>query len=234
MSSIVKAWLAGAVATFGVVLVAAGAVLVARDGRLDLTGVALAYGAAVAAMVAATGDRGVANPAIVAGLWAIGRLDAVRAVTIASAQLVGAAAAGLALRVLFPGAVFQAGAGGAPLLSTSIPVGRGLAIEAVGTFVLTLAVLGVGSRRGPTWTAAPAAGVAVAAATLAFFPSTGAALDPARWFGPALAAGAWSHGWVWVLGPLVGGIAGALAHEALRPPADDVPDAAESLGGFEG
>jgi glycerol uptake facilitator-like aquaporin len=234
MSSTVRAWLAGAVATFTVVVVAAGAVLVARDGRLDLTGVAVAYGAIVAAMVAATGDRGVANPAIVAGLWAIGRLDAVRAATIVSGQLVGAALAGLTLRLLLPGSVFRAGAGGVPLLATSVPAGRGLVIEALGTFVLTLAVLGVGSARGSGWPAAPAAGVAVTAAALAFFPSTGAALDPARWFGPALAAGAWSDGWVWVLGPFAGGIAGALAHEVLRPPSDDVPGDAGPRVRFDG
>jgi len=234
MSSTVKAWLAGAVATFGVVVVSAGAVLVARDGRLDLTGVAVAYGGVVAAMVAATGDRGVANPAVVAGLWAIGRLDAARAATIASAQLVGAAVAGLALRLLVPGSVFRAGAGGAPLLSTSIPAGRGLVIEALGTFLLTLAVLGVGGERGSLRAAAPAAGATVAAATLAFFPSTGAALDPARWFGPALAAGSWSHFWVWVLGPLAGGVVGALAHEALRPAPEVEADTEGRRRGFDG
>jgi glycerol uptake facilitator-like aquaporin len=223
VSSTTRAAAAEFIASFGVVSIAAGAVLVARDGRLDLTGVAFAYGlASIAMVVSARRSGGMANPAIVAGLWVTGRLDSVRAAAFIFAQLLGGVLAGLALRSLMPSFVFAAGSGGVPLLATSTPWGKGLVIEAVATFLLTVVVLALREDDGMNLAAATAGGFVVTGAVLAFFPSTGAALNPARWLGPALAAGAWTDGWVWVVGPIAGGIAGALVHAVISGP-DDAP-----------
>jgi glycerol uptake facilitator-like aquaporin len=51
-------------------------------------------------------------------------------------------------------------------------------------------------------------------------PVTGASMNPARSFGPALAAGEWSHLWLYVIGPVAGAAAGALAYQLVR---DEAP-----------
>jgi aquaporin TIP len=216
VSSTARAAVAEFIASFGVVVIAAGAVLVGRDGRLDLTGVAIAYGLASVAMCLATApvSGGVVNPAIAAGLWVTGRLGSARAAVYVVAQVLGAVAAALVLRLLMPRSVFDAAAGGVPTLASSIPWGKGLLIEATATFFLTFSVLTarIGS---PTWAAPALTGLVVTAAVLAFFPTSGAALNPGRWFGPALVAGVWADGWVWVIGPIAGSVVAALVHVAV-------------------
>jgi aquaporin TIP len=216
VSNTARAAVAEFIASFGVVVIAAGAVLVGRDGRLDLTGVAIAYGLASAAMSHATLplSGGVVNPAIAAGLWVTGRLGSARAAAYVVAQVLGAVSAAAVLRFLMPRSVFDAAAGGVPTLASSIPWGKGLLIEATATFLLTFSVLT--ARIGaPTWTAPALTGLLVAGSVLAFFSTSGAALSPARWFGPALVAGAWADGWVWVIGPIAGGVVAALVHSAM-------------------
>jgi aquaporin TIP len=216
MSSTARAAIAEFIASFGVVMIAAGAVLVGRDGRLDLTGIAVAYGLASAAMshVTAPLSGGVVNPAVAAGLWVTGRLGTARAATYVAAQVLGAVAAAAALKFLTRPSVFDAAAGGVPTLSASIPWGKGLLIEATATFLLVFSVLTV--RVGASSWAAPAlTGLVVTAAVLAFFSTSGAALNPARWFGPALVAGAWTDGWVWALGPIAGAVVAGLVHAVV-------------------
>jgi glycerol uptake facilitator-like aquaporin len=47
---------------------------------------------------------------------------------------------------------------------------------------------------------------------MAFGPWTGAAMNPARWFGPALATGEWTDWWVWIVGPIAGAIVAAVLY----------------------
>ena len=54
---------------------------------------------------------------------------------------------------------------------------------------------------------------------------TGAAMNPARWFGPALIFGDWQDGWVWIVGPLLGGAAAALVYERFMMARDGRPAA---------
>ena len=49
-------------------------------------------------------------------------------------------------------------------------------------------------------------------------PVTGAAVNPARWFGPALVSGTWANSWVWIVGPLLGGAIAAWAYDAIFQP----------------
>ncbi|HXO43458.1 MAG TPA: aquaporin, partial [Thermoanaerobaculia bacterium] len=64
--------------------------------------------------------------------------------------------------------------------------------------------------------AAVAIGATVALDALWGGPVSGASMNPARSFGPALAAGVWRHHWVYWLGPLAGALLGAAAYEVLR------------------
>lgn len=205
-----KAAVAEFVATFALIFVGAGAVILNANGQLDLTGVALAHGLVLAIMVSVTAhiSGGLVNPAVAIALWLTGKLPTGRASVLIVAQLAGAIAGAFLLKFVIPADLFDAGGGGAPALADTIAVGKGILIEAVTTFFLVFAVFGTAvDDRGPfSKTAGLTIGLAIAFDILAFGPYTGAAMNPARWFGPALAAGEFANWYVWVLGPVAGAI----------------------------
>jgi MIP family channel proteins len=210
MSDLGKAALAEFVATFALIFVGAGAVILAADGQLDLVGVALAHGLVLAIMVSVIGhiSGGHVNPAVTIALWSAGRISTVRGAIYIVAQLLGAVVGALLLRYAVGAELFDAGGGGAPALGLGVAVGRGIVLEAILTFFLVFAVFGTAvDDRGP-WnkTAGFTIGLVIAFDILAFGPYTGAAMNPARWFGPALVANQWSDAIVWIVGPIAGGI----------------------------
>jgi aquaporin TIP len=212
-----------ALGSFLVVFVGAGSVVVAGSSGSGLVGVALASGFAFAAALAATTrlSGGGVNPVLTAALWVTGRLPGRRALAYAGAQLVGGIAAGSLLRLAVPEAMWRPAALGAPLLARDVGAGRGTLLEAVLSLLLTVTALGVLDRRSATPNGSVGAaivGLFVAAATLAAWPLTGAALNPARALGPELAAGAWTDWWVYWIGPLAGGVVGAVASWWLFAP----------------
>lgn len=213
-----KAAVAEFVATFALIFIGAGAVLAQQLG-LDLVGVALAHGLVLAIMVSITAhiSGGLVNPAVTVGLWVAGKIGSTRAVILIVAQLLGAVAGALLLRYLAPGEMFEAGGGGAPALADGFALGKGIVLEAILTFFLVFAVFGTAvDERGPFGkTAGLTIGLVIAFDIMAFGPYTGAAMNPARWFGPALAAGAWSDWAVWVVGPIAGGIIAAVLYQTV-------------------
>lgn len=210
MESIGKAAVAEFVATFALIFVGAGAVILNANGQLDLTGVALAHGLVLAIMVSITAhiSGGLVNPAVAISLWVTGKLPTSRASVLIVAEVAGAVAGAFLLRFLIPGELFDGGGGGIPALGDGIAVGRGVLIEAVTTFFLVFAVFGTAvDDRGPfSKTAGLTIGLVIAFDIMAFGPYTGAAMNPARWFGPALATNDWADWYVWIVGPVAGGI----------------------------
>ena len=209
-----RAALAEFIATFAYVFVGAGAVIANQNGHLDLTGVALAHGLVLAIMMSVTAhlSGGLVNPALAIGLWVTGRLGTVRAGTAIVAELLGAVGGALLLRFLLPATSFEPGGGGV-LLHPDLPAGSGVLIEAAATFLLVFAVFGASvDDRGPYGIAGPTIGMVIAFDIMAFGPWTGAAANPARWLGPALASGTWDDWWVWILGPVAGAILAAIVY----------------------
>ena len=210
MESLGKAAVAEFVGTFGLIFVGAGAVIVASSGQLDLVGVALAHGLVLAIMVSVTGhiSGGQINPAVTIALWAAGKIATARGAVLIVAQMLGAVVGALLLRYVVGGASFDAGGAGAPALGPGVAVGKGIVIEAILTFFLVFVVFGTAvDDRGP-WnkTAGFTIGLTIAFDILAFGPLTGAAMNPARWFGPALVGGLWDDALVWIVGPIAGAI----------------------------
>ena len=211
---------AEAIGTFLFFFIAAGAALVATgDPAETLLIVALAHGLVLAVLVSSLGAVSGAhfNPAVTLGLWVAGKIDAAKGVAYVVAQLIGAVAAGFALAWCF-GDVGPA----VPALGQGVDVFTGMALEAIMTVVLLLAVFGTAvDPRGPRL-GGLAIGLAVAADILLGGTLTGAAMNPARWFGPALAAGTFDNWYVWWIGPFVGAILVALLYRYLfAPPAED-------------
>jgi MIP family channel proteins len=211
-----KAMVAEFVATFTLILIGAGSVVLAQNGQLDLVGVALAHGLALAIMVSITAhvSGGLVNPAVTAGLWVVGKLPSSRVIPLVLAQLLGAIAGAFLLKFLLPADFFDPANGGVPALAPQISIAKGILIEAVATFLLVFVVFGTAvDDRGPfAKTAGFTIGLTIAFDILAFGPWTGAAMNPARWLGPAMAAGAWSDWYVWIVGPLAGAVVAAVVY----------------------
>jgi aquaporin Z len=207
------------VGTFALIFFGAGAVILFANGKVDLVGVALANGLVIAIMVSQMGhlSGGVFNPAIQAALWATGKMPTARSAIYIAAQFLGAIAAAYLLRFLVPGPTFHAGAGGTPALAAGLATSKGVLFEAVGTFFLVWAVFAtMVDDRGPfNRTAGFTIGLTITFGVLAIGPWTGGAFNLARWFGPALAASDFSDWYVWIVGPLAGGIVAGVLYWAL-------------------
>jgi MIP family channel proteins len=176
--------------------------------------VAFAHGITLAVLVSALGavSGGHFNPAVTVAVRLAGRIRWSHAVLYVVAQLAGAVGAGLALRAVFPESSWGPTNIGTPALGEGIGIGAGIAIEAVLTVLLVLAVFGTAiDPRGPK-IGGLAIGLAVAADIMMGGPLTGAAMNPARWFGPAVASGSFDNWYVWWVGPLIGAIVAAVLY----------------------
>jgi aquaporin Z len=180
-----------------------------------LLNVALAHGLTLAVLVSALGavSGGHFNPAVTLGVWIMGRITSMRAALYVVAQLVGGLAAGLALKVVFAEA-WQASNIGTPALGAGITPAVGIGVEAILTALLVLAVIGTAVDPRAPKIGGLAIGLAVAADILVGGPLTGAAMNPARWFGPAVAAGAYADWYVWWIGPAIGAAVAALVYRS--------------------
>jgi MIP family channel proteins len=211
------ALVAETVGTFLFFFVGAGSVVLAThagDAGPGLVGIALAHGLVLAVLVSAFGavSGGHFNPAVTVAVRLAGGIEWRHATAYVVAQLVGAVAAGLSLRAVFPESSWKPSSIGTPALDPAIGIGAGIAIEAVMTLLLVLVVFGTAIDRRAPRLGGMAIGLAVAADILVGGPLTGAAMNPARWFGPALASGQYDNWYVWWIGPLIGAIVGAVIY----------------------
>ena len=212
--------------TFTLVFVGAGSIAVAAAaGDPSLIGVALAHGLTIAVMASAVGhiSGGHFNPAVTLGFLVTRRMNPALAAVYWVAQLAAAVLGAVLLTTLLPDRLTDAVELGAPLLGNGIGAGAGVALEAVLTFFLVWVVFATAAdpRGAFASIAGLAIGLTITLDILVGGPLTGAAMNPARAFGPQLIQNVWSDGWVWYVGPLVGGAAAALLYEALylRPAA---------------
>lgn len=184
------------------------------DGTLGSVGVALVFGLVIMVMVYATGHLSGAhiNPAVTIAFTLTRHFPAREAVGYVTAQLCGAAAGALLLAALWTGEPGKLGA-----TVPSVGAGTALVYEAVLTAFLMFVIVAVATdTRAVGAAAAIAIGGAVGLDALFGGPVTGASMNPARSFGPALAAWEWSDFWVYVAGPLAGAALGALAYQLVR------------------
>jgi MIP family channel proteins len=186
---------------------------------LTLVGIALANGLAIAVMVSAVGhiSGGHFNPAITLGFLVTRRIAPSLAVVYWSMQFAGAAAAAALLRWLFPESARRITNLGAPGLSSGVSVWQGLVIELVLTFFLVWVVFATAADPGGTFKsiAGLAIGLTITMDVLVGGPMTGAAMNPARAFGPELLSRHWTDAWVWYVGPFLGGALAALVYDTL-------------------
>lgn len=218
---------AEAIGTFALTFAGAGAICADAysGGQLGILGVAATHGLILAAIVMALGHVSGAhvNPAVTLGAAMVRAVDPMTAAVYVGAQLIGAVVAGLLLTSIFASDVWSAVRLGTPTLGPGVTGGTGTFLEMVMSFLLIFVILQCSAdTRAPRHVTGLAIGATLGACVLFGGPMTGAALNPARAFGPALASGEWSGQLVYWIGPAFGAVLAATAygflHARPRPP----------------
>jgi len=208
--------IAEAVGTFTLTFAGVGViVLAAGNANIGLVEIALAQGLAMAVMFSALAavSGGHFNPAVTAAVWVTRRMDSLGALGYVVAQLVGAVTAALVLTLLYPEGLREAANLGTPSLGPTVDLLPGIGIEAVLTFFLVIVFFGTAIDPRASKIGGLAIGLTITMDILAGGPLTGAAMNPARAFGPALLSGSWDDHLAWWIGPIIGGVvAGLLYH----------------------
>src|SRR5438270_268819 len=157
------------------------------------------------------------NPAVTIGVWVTKRINTAETLLYWAAQLIGGTVAAFILKAVIPDDTWRAVALGTPELARDFPVGAGMALEAVATFFLVLVVFATAVDERGAFKAISGFGIGltITMGILTAGPLTGAALNPARAFGPALAAMHWAHHGVYWIGPLAGGFLAGLLYDTL-------------------
>ena len=217
--SLARRAMAEGVGTFGFVFLGCASAVanVFPTGRFETVGIALAHAAALGIFVSGTLgiSGGHLNPAVTLGFLSTRRIDARTAGGYIGAQLLGAILAAFVLKYAYPLTVTNISTLGTPALAGSVSFGRGIALEALGTFMLMSAVYGTIVGRDRPALGGVGVGVALLAIILAIGPATGAAVNPARAFGPAVASSNMIGQAIYWIGPILGAIAAAQVWDRL-------------------
>jgi aquaporin TIP len=218
--SISQRLLAEVVGTFTLIFIGAGSILAnqAGFGGGGVT-VALAHGLAIATMVSAVGHAsgGHFNPAVTLGAWVTRRMHTGAAAAYIVAQLAGGALGAAVLALVVPRGIWDPVGLGTPQVAAFVSDAQAIALEAVLTFFLVWVVFATALDPEGAFTkiAGLAIGLVIAMDIMAGGPFTGAAMNPARSFGPALVSGTWTGIWLYFIGPVIGGTVAALLYDLV-------------------
>ncbi len=212
-----------ALGAFALCFFSIGAVVLTQGQ--DIVAIGIATGLAIGIMVAAGGhiSGGHYNPAITVGVLATRRISVPDAVAYIIAQMVGAVLGAGAVTLAYLDVDRNRVNLGMPAVGTSLvadppvklSVWNATAMESVLTFFLVLVVFGtaIDKRSIGRWIAPWAIGITIAIGNMAGVAVSGAAMNPIRWFGPAVIQRDWTDAWVWIVGPIIAGIVAALLYD---------------------
>lgn len=204
--------------TYALVTAGCGAIMVnSQTGALGHIGVAFTFGFIIMVMIASTGHISGAhfNPAVTIA-FAVTRHFSWKEVPVyIISQILGAIFGTLTLRLII---------GDVAMLGATVPSGdvwQSFGLEVLLTAVLMFVIIAVATdTRAVGETAAIAIGATVALDALWGGPISGASMNPARSFGPALIAGEWVAHWIYWVAPIIGASLGAIAYQLIRHPAE--------------
>jgi len=192
----------------------------ASNNALGAVGISLAHGVGMAVLITMTMSisGGHLNPAVSVALWLTQKIDGRTLGQYVAAQIIGAVVGALFVKVFLPTMAGRVTSLGTPQLAGTLGLFEGIAIEALLTFFLVSAVFGTAVSSEAPKVGGFGIGLAIFVGALVAGPLTGAAMNPARAFGPALVAWEWHGQAVYWIGPLLGATAaGALWKFILLP-----------------
>jgi aquaporin Z len=210
--------LAEAIGTFFLCFVGVSAICVNAMGPgSGLLGVAVAHGLALSIAISALGkvSGGHCNPAVTTTMIVTRQMPPMAGFVYIGSQLAGATLAGLAARMAFPADVYSAAGGGVPAPGPNVSIGVAIMLEAIATFFLLMAVFGTAVDVKAPAIGGFGIGLTVTFDILAIGPLTGASMNPARTFGPGLAAWVWNGHLIYWIGPILGGAVAGLIYTSL-------------------
>lgn len=211
------AYLAEGLGTFALVFAGCGAVMIdtLSHGAITHVGVGLVFGLIITVMIYAFGHMSGAhfNPAVTLAFVLARHFPVRRLIGYWIVQLLGALLASGCLRLLF---------GNVASLGTTLPAGNGgawqsLGLETLLTFFLMMVIMAMATdTRAVGQAAALAIGATVGLEALFAGPICGASMNPARSLGPAIMSWTWTAQWIYIVGPMIGAVAGASVYRWLR------------------
>ncbi len=156
------------------------------------------------------------NPAVTIALASIRKIKPADSLIYILLQLSGAILGALFTKAVLLDEGRSISYGATKINESMINVTGGLLIEAMFTFLLVWAIIGVATnpkaaRDWAGWVIGATLGMGVMVAA----PLTGAGFNPARSFGPALVSGVWTDFWIYIVGPIVGGVVAAVVYYKL-------------------
>jgi MIP family channel proteins len=215
--------LAEFIGTFALIFIGAGAGALGVGG---LVGVALAHGFVIVGFAYAYGHISGThiNPAVTIGVWTAGKIETVRALSYIAVQLLGGVVGAFALAHVLGGIQTGLGAttlnhalqvGAAGGVTINVTPAMGAVLEAILTFFLVNAVMNAGISGKATIPGGLAIGLTLAFCILMGGPLTGASLNPARTFGPAVVTNNFADLWVYFVGPIAGAVVAGLLYRGI-------------------
>ena len=216
-----RAWLAEAISTYGLVFFGPLSVILSISAfgeeltTISVLFISLGHGGAIALMIYAFGHVSGAhiNPAVTIPMMITRKIGIADGVAYIVFQLIGAVAAAATLKAILPelGAKVNFATQGGPSELLDNSISSGFAVEAVLTFFLVTVIFmsAVHKKASPGWHGFTIGGMVFLIHLIAV-PLTGASVNPARTFGPALISGFWEFHWLYWAAPIVGGIIAGL------------------------
>lgn len=210
-----RKYLAEFIGTFALVFCGTGAIIINQEsgGAITHVGIAMTFGLIVAAMIYTVGDISGAhlNPAVTIAFWFSKTFPSQEILPYVLSQTLGAFAASLTLKLLFPANL---------LLGSTLPAGspmQSFVLELILTFILMFVIIHVakGSKEQGMFAGVAIGGVVLLEAMFAG-PICGASMNPIRSIAPAVMSGHIEHLWLYILAPILGAMLAVITWDFLK------------------
>ena len=208
-----------AVEFFGTYLLVIAATGVIITQSVPFIGIAASPAVAVMVMILALGHFSDVhlNPAVSLAFLALKKISLKTFIAYLGWQFVGGALGALTLKAIFTQKVAAQVQNGVPAMSAQATYLTGFALELVMTAILVLVILLMTQDKANKNAASAPLAIALTIFVLILItgPIEGTGINPARWFGPALAGGYWNNWTIYTIAPMLGGLLGAYSFRAL-------------------
>ena len=208
-----------AVEFFGTYLLVIAATGVIITQSVPFIGIAASPAVAVMVMILALGHFSDVhlNPAVSLAFLALKKISLKTFIAYVGWQFVGGALGALTLKAIFTQKVAAQVQNGVPAMSAQATYLTGFALELVMTAILVLVILLMTQDKANKNAASAPLAIALTIFVLILItgPIEGTGINPARWFGPALAGGYWNNWTIYTIAPMLGGLLGAYSFRAL-------------------